>query len=399
VGAAVGATRQTSRALRSVIALAALLLILAVPAILTPRIAGAEDYAVAESYSHAFSNNVTVYTELFALNKDLSLDTSVYGKYTVDFIQPGLFNGEDDGDAVSGASSSAGGTDIRNELTAGITHNFSDLFGAALYYDFSTEKDFKSSTPSLSLTKELFKKNTTLSLGWSRNYDDISGRFLDNAEARTTDNYYFGLTQVVSPVTILQAGYSLIKSDGHQSEGIRLVPVDGASASSCEAKSATCLVESMPGSKTRWAYIFGINHYFEGLGSGGPRGFFDDSSVKLTLRYYDDDWDIESYTAEIEHYRRLSNEDILKLNYRFYTQTSAFFFKDSYLSTDSFKTASPQHKSFNTHLAGVRLTHKFERPKPVGPFELGHVEGKYEFYLESSGVHAHIFMLSFRLQH
>lgn len=367
---------------------------------LAPRRANAEDYAVAESYVHAFSNNVTVFTELFALNKDLSLDTSLYVKYTVDLIQPGLFDGEDDddgGDAVSGASSAAGGTDIRNELTAGMTHNFKDLFGVALYYDFSIEKDFRSRTPSVSLTKELFSKNTTLSFGFSRNSDDISGQFLDNTEARTTDNYYLGLTQVVSPVTILQGGYSLIKSDGYQSEGIRLVPVDGVSASSCTALSATCLTESMPGSKTRRAYIFGVNHYFEKPGLTGP-GLAGDSSVKLTFRYYYDDWDIESYTAEIEHYRYLSNKDLLKLSYRFYTQSAAFFYKDDYLGTDLLRTASPQHNSFDTHLAGAKLTHKLKRPRPGGAFELGHVEGKYEFYIESSGVHAHILMLSLRLQ-
>ncbi|MFQ5587064.1 MAG: DUF3570 domain-containing protein [Thermodesulfobacteriota bacterium] len=365
-----------------------------------------EDYAAVQSYIHAFNNNVTVYTEVFALNKEFSLNTSSYVKYTVDFIQPGLFESEDDdGDAVSSASSSAagGGQDTRNELTAGISHNFPDLVAVELYYDYSDEKDYTSSTPTISLKKELFNKNTTLTLGYSRNMDDVSGRFMDSTQTRTTDNYYFGLTQIISPVTIVQAGYSRTESDGFQAEGIRLVPVDGVASSSCTEESATCLEEAFPESRRRNAYILGINHYFtegdgkEWLGLKGLGIPFGRSSINLTFRYYDDDWDIESYTGEIAYYKYLSDNDIVRLNYRFYNQTASFFFKDDYLSSDALRSSSPQHRDFSTHLAGVKLTHSLNNRPSVGPVEMGGIEAKYEFYLESSRVQAHIVMASFRL--
>lgn len=358
----------------------------------------ADDYVAAQSYVHAFNNNVTVLTEVFALNKDFSLDTAVYGKYTVDFIQPGLFREDGEGgDAVSGASSSTagGGNDTRNEFTVGLSHNFSGIVAVELYYDYSNESDYTSRTPSINLKKELFNKNTTLTFGYSRNDDDISGRFMDSARARTTDNYYLGLTQIISPVSILQVGYAHTESDGFQAEGIRLVPVDGVTADSCTDKSATCLEESFPALKKRNAYIFGINHYFTGE-LGGFGQLLDRSSIKLTFRYYDDDWDIESYTGEVEYFKYLSDSNLLRLNYRFYTQSAAFFFKENYLSSDALRSSSPQHRDFNTNLVGIKVSHNLLESLYIGPLVMGGIDGKYEFYAESTGTQAHVFMASLR---
>lgn len=383
-----------------------LILLLALFCVFAPfgeREAQSEDYAITQSYVHAFSNNVTVFTELFALNKEFSLDTSSYLKYTVDIIQPGLFKGDDDdGDAISSASSAAagGGQDTRHELTAGVSHNFRDLFKAELYYDTSSEKDYKSTTPTITLSKELFNKNTTLSFGFSKNMDEISGKFLGRTEKRNTSNYYLGVTQVVSPVTIVQAGYSHSNSKGYMPEGIRLVPVDGATAASCTEESATCMDEAFPDTRKRNAFILGINHYFkketDTTIADKALGLTNGSTIRLTFRYYYDDWDIDAFTAEVVQTRPLSEKRTLRLNYRAYIQDKAFFFKGDYLSSDTLRSTSPQHRSFHTHLLGAKLIHKLKSRPQAGPFELGTLEGKYEFYLESSRVSAHIFMASLR---
>ncbi|MBE9528829.1 MAG: DUF3570 domain-containing protein [Proteobacteria bacterium] len=366
------------------------------------REAQAEEYALAQSYVHAFSNNVAVFTELFALNKEFSLDTSAYLKYTVDIIQPGLFGEDDDGDAISSASSAAagGGQDTRHELTAGVSHNFKDLFKAELYYDTSSEKDYSSSTPTVTLSKEFFNKNTTLSFGFSKNMDEISGKFLGRTEKRNTSNYYLGVTQVISPVTIVQAGYSHSDSKGYMPEGIRLVPVDGATAASCTEESATCMDEAFPDNRKRNAFILGINHYFkketDTTVADKALGISDGSTIRLTFRYYYDDWDIDAFTAEVVQSRPLSENRTLRLNYRAYIQDKASFFKDDYLSSDTLRSTSPQHRSFHTHLLGAKLIHQLKSRPQAGPFELGTLEGKYEFYLESSRVSAHILMASLK---
>lgn len=373
----------------------------------------AEDYGAAEAYVHSFNNNVTVYSGVFALNKDFSLDTSTYFKYIVDLINPSFGEGGDDGerdggslrkgiaavDAVSGASpavsSGADSTsDTRHELTAGFAHNIRDIIGIEGYLDYSREKDYSSKTPAITLKKDLFEKNTTLTAGYSRSFDAVSGRFMPGKAERNTGGYFVGVTQVISPVMVAQLGYSRSSADGYMSEGIRLVPVDGASASSCVAESATCIKEVFPDSRSRHAYLFAVNRYF----LSGLWGALEKASVKLQLRYYEDDWDISSRTGEVEYNKYLSNKALMRLNYRYYSQAKAFFVKDNYASTDAFLSSSPQLLNFTSSLAGVKLSYNIKEYVPDASFIRGAlVEGKYDFYTESTGVNAHIIMAGARI--
>ena len=290
---------------------------------------------------------------------------------------------------------SAGGVqDTRHELNAGITHNFNNLFGVETYLDYSHEKDYTSLTPSVTITRDLFDKNTTISIGYSRNFDRISGQFIGSTESRDTDNYYVGLTQVLSPVTIARIGYARTESSGLEIEGIRLVPINGVTLASCTALSADCVNESVPSSRSRNSYMAGLSHYFiTGPGFFGPvSDYFDRSAIKLFLRYYDDAWSIKSYTAEVEWDKYLRPDLILGLNYRFYNQSKAFFVKDAYTAADQYKTVSPQLLSFDSHLVGAKLTYKLKDASLTPGVRLGTIEGKYQFYAQSSGVNAHILM-------
>lgn len=372
--------------------------------------AAAEDYAVVQGYLHSFNNGVSVYSGVFSLNKDVSLDTAVSFKYAVDLINPDGEDGEDDDDeggggaggsvaAVSGASAAANaGSDIRNDIMVGVSHNFNNVIGVEAYYDFSHEKDYTSHTPTITLKKDLFEKNTTLTFGYSRNMDTIEGRFMTDSEDRTTDNFFFGVTQVLSPVTVAQVGYSHNSSDGHMSEGIRLVPVDGATDADCSLLTApgappapatgSCVNEAFPSERKRDAYLAGVNHYF----TGGLGGLLDRSALRLTFRYYDDSWDISSWMGEAEFYKYLAEYLVMRLDYRYYTQSAAFFVKDTYASGDQFKTASPQLEDKDTHLIGLKFTYLLENPVAAWKLAVNSLEGKYEFYTESIGVNAHVVM-------
>jgi hypothetical protein len=382
--------------------------------------ASAEDYGVAQSYLHSFSNNVTVYTEVFALNKDISLETSAYFKYTVDFINPS-FGGDGGGEgeggrgmngggkagvqqrvaAVSTASSAAtaAGTssDVRNELTAGFSHQFGYGITAEVYYDYSREKDYLSNTPNLTLKKDLFEKNTTLTLSYSRNMDLVSGLFMDGQQSRTTDNYFMGITQLLSPVTFVQMGYSGSRASGYMQEGNRLVPISPTTAAQCTDKVAgSCEEEVFPNSRKRNAYIVGLNHYFDG-------GLMDRSAVKLSYRYYKDDWDIVSHTEDVEYDKYLTDENLIGLNLRYYRQTGAFFVKDIYTASDLYRSASQQLQALHSEMVGVKFVHTFKTPSYRSQdlsdgIQLGSAEIKYEYYTESIHVTGHTVMLGLRFK-
>ncbi|MBI3609557.1 MAG: DUF3570 domain-containing protein [Nitrospirae bacterium] len=373
------------------------------------RGAAAEDYAVTQSYVHSFSNHVAVYTEVFALNKDVSLETSSYFKYTVDFINPEfLGEGSEGGEggegkggvrqnvaAVSTASSAATGggttTDTRNELTAGFSHNFNNLITTEFYYDYSQEKDYLSNTPSITLKKDLFEKNTTLTLSYSKNMDLVYGRFMDGRKSRDTDNYYFGITQLLSPVTFAQIGYSGSRARGFIPEGNRLVAISPTTPDQCTAKAAgSCEGEVFPSTRSRNAVLLGINHYFSD-------GFMDRSSVKLTYRYYTDDWNITSHTEEAEYNKYVTDRNILGLNLRYYRQTAAFFAKDLYTAADRYRSSSQQLLALSSELAGLKYTHLFKAtPGRSNGIRLGTFEARYEFYTETIHVTAHSVMIGLR---
>ncbi|MBI5562648.1 MAG: DUF3570 domain-containing protein [Deltaproteobacteria bacterium] len=370
----------------------------------------AEDYSVVQGYMHTFNNGIDVYSGVFALNKDLSLQTSSYLKYTVDLINPSFGGGGEGGgggdDAVNGnahatsgassavSSSGSNSKDTRHGFTAGVTHNFNNIIGVEAYIDYSKEKDYKSTTPTLTLKKDFNDKNTTLTAGYSRNFDTVHGQFMDNREKRNTNNYFVGLTQVISPMTVAQIGYSRSNSSGAESEGIRLVPINGVAASTCTAKGANCLAEAFPDKRTRNAYLAGVNHYFLTPGFS----VLNKSSVKFNFRYYTDDWKIKSYMGETEWSKYLSGHTLLRLDYRYYNQTKAYFQQDNYTAADALRSASPQLKSFSSNLAGVKLTYFLKDAKGAPSFmKQGSVEGKYEFYTQSLGVNAHVLMAGLRI--
>lgn len=352
--------------------------------------ASAEDYARAQTYIHNFNNNNKVLTAVFALNKDINLDTNTYFKYTVDIINPKFESEENEhGTATttttSGASTAAGGggaKDVRNEITAGVTHNFNNIAGVELYYDYSKENDYTSHTPSLTLKKDLFEKNTTMTMSYSRNIDKVYGKFMNGEQGRNTGNYFFGITQVLSPLTIAQLGYSRSNVTGFNSDGVRLVPLNGISPSSCTDRSASCVDEAFPDNRKRDAVVFGINQYF-------PNSIIDRSSVKFTYLYYNDDWNIASNTEEIEYNEYITEDTIFRVNFRYYEQTKANFVKDTYISSDQYKSSSPQFSGFNSQLFGLKLTNNFLRE--------GSFEGKYEYYSQSINTYAHIFMFTLRM--
>jgi len=389
-----------------------ILLLITACAISLPIKATAEDYGSAQLYTHAFNNDTVVYTGVFALNKDFSLRTSGYVKYTVDVINPSFARegggGEGGGggavnnganravtNAVSSASAanaSGSNSDTRHEITVGATHDFNNLFGVEVFYDLSRENDYTSNTPTITLKKDLFGKNTTITASYSGSFDKVSGQFLTETKSRTTHNFFIGVTQLLSPKMFVQLGYTFTDSTGQMNEGIRLVALNNVDPTTCTAKSANCVSERFPDSRTRRSYVAGISRYFnlEGLG-----GILDKAALKLTLRYYNDDWKIQSYMTGLEYDKHLNENMLLTLNYRYYTQTEAFFVKDTYTAADPFKSASPQLEGVDTNLIGIKGTYFF----PWYKSKYNSIEAKYEYYHESRGVFANVVMVGLKINY
>jgi len=127
----------------------------------------------------------------------------------------------------------------------------------------------------------------------------------------------------------------------------------------------------------------------------------DRSSIKLTYRYYKDDWSIVSDTEEIEYDKYLTEQTLIGLDLRYYNQTRAYFVKDLYTASDVYLSASPQLERFNSQLAGIVLTHTI-RPIPKTSFfsflSDGSVEGRYEYYTQSTHTTGQTVMLGLKFR-
>lgn len=318
----------------------------------------AEDYAQISTYYYDIKPNLTVTKPVFALSRDISMNTNVITRFTIDDVKV---------DGISGATKSAGSStgassDTRKEVAAGLSHTIKDwkLEAGSVY---STENDYRSFTPSISVSKDFFQRNTTVAIGYSHNFDDdlhaVSG-----SGQRDVDNYSISLTQVLTQWTVMQAGYTFSDAGGYLAGGHRRVIVENGAE----------LPEYVPDKRKREAFGIRVAQWLPTNGS-----------IQLSYRYYRDDWKINSNTWQVQAYQYLSKSLLLRGEYRYYTQDGAYFYKDSYTGTEKYMTSSNSLRPFAANLYGLKAIYTIEKANLD-------IEAKYEKYRQSTGIEGDIFM-------
>ena len=80
-------------------------------------------------------------------------------------------------------------------------------------------------------------------------------------------------------------------------------------------------------------------------------------TVESRYRFYADDWGIIAHNPEVRLYARVAKRLIIRLRYRFYHQTGAFFWlPDGNYQVDSiYRTADPKMTKFLSHTPGAEV--------------------------------------------
>lgn len=334
-----------------------------------PYSAMADEYVSTDINYYKF-DGLTVIKPMITLNKDLSLNTSILFRATLDNVEAQTTTV----DAVSGATKITTSTsntkdeDNRKNLTFGVTHAIS-LYKIDVGYDYSREKDYTSQTPSIQLSRDFFERNTTLAIGYSHNFDNVLGKYMSKAQDKDSNNYSISLTQFISPITVAQIGYTYSHATGYLGTGNRKVALSGGSESD----------EYLPDSKKREAIGVRLAQYITPI----------NSAVHLIYRWYRDDWWIKSNTYGIQYYQYVGEDTYVRLEYRYYAQDKAYFFKDSYAGSEQFITSSNTYSELHSHLYGVKLVHYLRSPNIS-------TEVKYERYRQSTGLDGDIFMFGIK---
>lgn len=319
----------------------------------------AEEYLQLSTYYYDIKPNLTITKPTLSISKNLSMNTNVLLRFTVDDVRV---------DGVSGATRSAGAStgassDTRKEGAASVIRTMGDWKVEAGYV-FSTESDYRSATPAISVSKDFFQRNTTIAVGYSHNFDEDLHAPSGSGD-RNVNNYSVSLTQVLSQWTVMQAGYTFSDAEGYLASGHRRVIVENGAE----------LPEYVPGDRKREAVGIRIAQWLP-----------TNSSIHLSYRHYRDNWAIDSNTYQIQIYQYLSKSIMLRGEYRYYSQDGAYFYKDSYTGTERYLTSTASLGPIIANLYGLKAVYSFDKTNLD-------VEAKYEKYHQSTGLEGDIFML------
>jgi hypothetical protein len=301
--------------------------------------------------NYYFERSTRVIAPSTAITLETPTGVRIEGTYLIDAITSAS--------QATGVVSDKSFTEVRNDVSGGFGYEF-DLGRAqldlALRGRFSKEPDYLSRGASLSAGLSLNQRLTVLSINGGYLNDDV-GRVVRMVASPSSDQLVaaqrtsigtlnvvslgFALDQVLSATTTLTLGYDLALLDGFQANPYRLVAYqDGGAAA-----------EHHPDQRTRQAYYFWLSQYVKATRS----------SVRVGYRFYRDNWDLLAQVPEVRIYQEIGPHVELRLRYRYYTQSSSFFFRPGgNVRADKYVTFDPKMTEFHDQTIGAKLRVGFE---------------------------------------
>jgi hypothetical protein len=199
--------------------------------------------------------------------------------------------------ALSGASE-RGVTDYRTAGDFKVTKYF-ERFAIGAGAAYSHERDYVSRGGSVELRTWTADRNRTYAFGVAGASDRIHTE--DGAadrERKYVLDFLVGVTQVVSPTTIVQSNVTYSRGHGYFTDPYKLL-------------------DNRPDRRRLLAWLTRVNEHFPGVGG----------TLQLAYRYLDDSFGADSHMVEAAWVQPLPHGWTLKPSLRYYTQKSAGFFQ------------------------------------------------------------------------
>ncbi len=242
-------------------------------------------------------------------------------------------------DSVSGASphyldtlSGASGTGIEDRRSAGdfkVTHYF-ERFSLGAGYAGSIEDDYRSHSGLLEAKTWTSDMNTTFAASYAFDSDQIActnNELID--ETRRTGRYLVGVTQVVSPVAIVQSNLTYDNADGYMSDPYKIL-------------------DNRPRSRDSFAWLTRYNRFIESL----------NGSLHTDYRLAHDSFGITSHTMEVAFYKPIGEKWMVRPRVRYYSQHQANFFSTTFPPEnvgESFYSTDGRLGSFGGVTVGMKV--------------------------------------------
>ncbi|HYM82501.1 MAG TPA: DUF3570 domain-containing protein [Candidatus Limnocylindria bacterium] len=260
---------------------------------------------------------------------------------------------------------------VRNEFQGAVSRG-----GAAVDYYHSSESDYLAQQLTGRYARDFMNQQLNFSLGTSYGWDAIEPLDDDDtstgADRKTTMHVNAVATRVVTSTTLVRFGVEYNVVDGLQHNPYRNVYAGG-----------TNVPERHPDHRERRDAFVKLSQYLQNR-----------SSVKLTYRYYTDDWGIGSHEVGSRLNQYITRGVLAGYQYRWYSQNHADFYRDEYTTSggiDGYRSGDYRMADLSSHLFGFTLNVDLDALAVQQPL-LGHmgVWLNYERYFNSNNYSANI---------
>lgn len=305
------------------------------------------------------TNRVTAGEGILSLTRALKDGRFVSGRFTLDGLTGASPNGATPSNAIQTFTRPSGNgsytvkpgeipldrtfKDTRYGFDGSLTLPL-DRFSTAVFGGHvSLEHDYTSVGTSVALSRDLNKRNTTLSVsaavshdnvsplggtpaplslmtattgGEGRGEDDEDGEIESPGKGKNVLDAMFGITQVLDRRTLLRFNYSLNHASGYLNDPYKLLSVVQPTGAGDPGEPLHYLYEARPDSRTKHALFGELRRY---IGRG--------HTINLSYRYFWDDWGIVSRTLDVHYHLPLVKGHALEPHVRWYRQTGADFYR------------------------------------------------------------------------
>jgi hypothetical protein len=251
-------------------------------------------------------------------------------------------------DATSTASKRI--TEQRDEIDLALRKELSDLRLRASYRH-SSEPDYSSNGGSVGFERDFADKSATLALDLTGTFDRVGRVGLPSFdEPATVLDARVAFTQVLDPDTLVQGVYEIGRAEGYLASPYRFVGIGSDDGTCGGAGVFDCVPEINPERRLSHAMALRVR-----------AALTDALSIGADYRFYVDDWELTSHTAEARFSFLPDGDGELALRYRFYTQSAAEHYQPTYAALDegAFYTRDKELSPLHNHRVMLDLGRDF----------------------------------------
>ncbi len=233
----------------------------------------------------------------------------------------------------------------RTEYSVGVDYLHNDtLFGVG--YTNSEENDYSANTAYLGISQDVFGGMTTISLGYSRAWDEVRRNgdpgFMAEIDRQS---YRLGVTQILSKNWLVGGNVEVITDEGFLNNPYRSVRY----ADTGSPIGYSYQPEVYPNTRTSSAVAFRSKYYLPYR-----------AALDFGYRFFSDTWDIVAHTAMIGYVQPIGNWTY-EISLRYYTQTGAEFYSDLFPTEDfqNFLARDKELSTYDSQTAHVGASYEF----------------------------------------